>query len=43
MLLRRHGMYTWGQDIPEAVRHVEMLEFLFEVIGRKRSSGNGLR
>lgn len=36
-LLRRHGMYTWGKDIPEAMRHVEVLEFLFEVLGRKRT------
>lgn len=34
VLLRRHGLYTWGRDLPEARRHVEILEFLFEVIGR---------
>ena len=34
-LLRRHGLYTWGRDLGEAVRHVEILEFLFEVLGRK--------
>jgi methylthioribulose-1-phosphate dehydratase len=33
-LLRRHGLYTWGSDIDEARRHVETLEFLFEVEGR---------
>jgi methylthioribulose-1-phosphate dehydratase len=33
-LLRRHGLYTWGRDIFEAQRHVEILEFLFEVSGR---------
>lgn len=33
--LRRHGLYTWGKDIPEAKRHVEIFEFLFEVIGRR--------
>ena len=33
-LLRRHGLYTWGRDLAEAVRHVEILEFLFEVLGR---------
>jgi len=36
-LLRRHGLYTWGRDLPEAVRHVEILEFLFEALGRSRS------
>ncbi len=33
-LLRGHGLYTWGGDISEAKRHVEILEFLLEVMGR---------
>lgn len=33
-LLRRHGLYTWGKDLNTARRHVEILEFLFEVQGR---------
>ncbi|MEK6320155.1 MAG: methylthioribulose 1-phosphate dehydratase [Acidobacteriota bacterium] len=33
-LLRRHGLYTWGKSIAEAKRHVEILEFLLEVLGR---------
>ena len=33
-LLRRHGLYTWGETLPQAVRHVEILEFLLEVVGR---------
>jgi methylthioribulose-1-phosphate dehydratase len=33
-LLRRHGLYTWGKDIAEAKRHVEIFEFLLEVLGR---------
>ena len=33
-LLRRHGLYTWGRDLSEAKRHIEILEFLLEVIGR---------
>jgi methylthioribulose-1-phosphate dehydratase len=33
-LLRRHGMYTWGADLRQAVRHVEILEFLMEAVGR---------
>jgi methylthioribulose-1-phosphate dehydratase len=36
-LLRRHGLYTWGQDLAEAKRHVEVLEFLLEVLGRSRT------
>jgi methylthioribulose-1-phosphate dehydratase len=35
-LIRRHGLYTWGRDLAEGKRHVEVLEFLFEVMGRKR-------
>ncbi len=34
-LLRRHGLYTWGRDLAEARRHVEVLEFLMEVLGRR--------
>jgi len=34
-LLRRHGLYTWGKSMLEARRHVEILEFLLEVIGRR--------
>jgi methylthioribulose-1-phosphate dehydratase len=33
-LLRCHGLYTWGADLPEAKRHVEILEFLMETIVR---------
>jgi methylthioribulose-1-phosphate dehydratase len=36
-LLRRHGLYTWGQDLAEAKRHVEVLEFLLEILGRSRT------
>lgn len=36
-LLRRHGLYTWGSDLAEAKRHVEILEFLLEAVGRARS------
>jgi methylthioribulose-1-phosphate dehydratase len=35
-LIRRHGLYTWGRDLAEAKRHLETLEFVFEVMGRKR-------
>jgi len=37
LLLRRHGLYTWGQDLAEAKRHVEILEFLLEISGRSRN------
>ena len=34
-LIRGHGLYTWGRDLDEARRHVEIFEFLFEVVGRR--------
>jgi methylthioribulose-1-phosphate dehydratase len=37
-LLRRHGLYTWGATLADAVRHVEILEFLLESVGRARYS-----
>jgi len=37
-LLYRHGLYTWGATLAEAVRHVEILEFLLESVGRARYS-----
>jgi methylthioribulose-1-phosphate dehydratase len=33
-LLQRHGLYTWAASLGEAVRHIEIFEFLFETIGR---------
>lgn len=33
--LRRHGLYTWGNSVTEAKRHIEIFEFLFEVLGRR--------
>lgn len=33
-IIRRHGIYTWGKDLEEAFRHIEVLEFLLECIGR---------
>jgi methylthioribulose-1-phosphate dehydratase len=38
-LLRGHGLYTWGRDLAEARRHVEILEFLLEVAGRTEERG----
>ena len=35
-LLRRHGLYTWGKDLVEARRHIEIFEFLFETLVRTR-------
>ena len=33
-LLRRHGLYSWGKDLSQAKRHIEIIEFLLEVLGR---------
>ncbi len=42
-LIRRHGLYTWGASVAEAKRHVEILEFLLEVLGRTHFGGRGPR
>jgi methylthioribulose-1-phosphate dehydratase len=34
-LLERHGLYTWGRTVADAERQVEILEFLFETLGRR--------
>jgi methylthioribulose-1-phosphate dehydratase len=39
VLLSRHGLYTWGESVAEARRHLEALEFLFEVEGRRLFGG----
>ncbi|HEX6285168.1 MAG TPA: methylthioribulose 1-phosphate dehydratase [Pyrinomonadaceae bacterium] len=33
-LLERHGLYSWGENLAQAKRHVEVLEFLLETLGR---------
>jgi methylthioribulose-1-phosphate dehydratase len=35
VLLSRHGLYTWGESVADARRHLEALEFLFEVETRR--------
>jgi methylthioribulose-1-phosphate dehydratase len=39
VLLSRHGLYTWGKSVAEARRHLEALEFLFEVEERRLVGG----
>ena len=39
-LLQEHGLYTWGDSLAEAKRHVEILEFLMEVLVRSGASQN---
>ena len=38
-LLKQHGLYTWGENLAQAKRHVEILEFLLETVGRLHSMG----
>ncbi len=38
-LLSGHGLYTWGEDVAQARRHVEIFEFLLEVVGRREFGG----
>lgn len=33
-LIKRHGLYTWGDNLAQAKRHVEIFEFLLETMGR---------
>ena len=40
-LLSGHGLYTWGRDLAEARRQIEIHEFLFEVVARTRSFPGG--
>jgi len=38
-LLRGHGLYTWGDDLAQARRHIEIFEFLLETAGRMKAMG----
>jgi methylthioribulose-1-phosphate dehydratase len=42
VLLSRHGLYTWGESVAEARRHLEALEFLFEVEVRRLTGGEAM-
>jgi len=37
--LSGHGLYTWGEDVAQAHRHVEIFEFLLEIVGRREFGG----
>ena len=34
-LIAGHGLYVWGRDVVQASRHVEIFEFLFQLVGRR--------
>ena len=40
-LLEGHVLYTWGSDLAVAKRHVEIMEFLLEVVGRRTGVKSG--
>jgi methylthioribulose-1-phosphate dehydratase len=40
LLIRKHGLYTWGANLRDARRHVEIIEFLMEVLVRSGSAAN---
>jgi len=42
-LLRRHGLYSWGETLAQAKRHVEILEFLLETMGRTLHIQGGVK
>ena len=33
-LIAGHGLYTWGRSLEESHRHVEIFEFLFQLLGQ---------
>ena len=33
-LLHRHGLYSWGRNLAQAKRHIEIIEFLLEAVGQ---------
>lgn len=34
-LIAGHGLYAWGANVAQAVRHVEIFEFLFECLAQR--------
>jgi methylthioribulose-1-phosphate dehydratase len=42
-LLKRHGLYSWGDNLAQAKRHIEILEFLLETLGRTLLVSNNKR
>lgn len=40
-LIKRHGLYAWGDNLAQAKRHVEILEFLLETVGRTATLKSG--
>lgn len=41
ILINRHGLYSWGDNLMQAKRHIEILEFLLETMGRTATLKGG--
>ena len=41
-LLKRHGLYSWGDNLAQAKRHIEIFEFLLETLGRTLLINRGM-
>ena len=37
IFIRKHGLFTWGETVAEARRHVEIFEHLFEILERSQN------
>jgi methylthioribulose-1-phosphate dehydratase len=35
IFIRKHGLYSWGETVLETRRHVEIFEFMFELMARQ--------
>ena len=42
-LLRQHGLYSWGETLAQAKRHIEIFEFLLETMGRTLQIQGGVK
>lgn len=40
-IIAGHGLYTWGESVSEALRHVEALEFLLNIENRVKGAKHG--
>lgn len=41
VLVRRHGLYVWGEDWQEAKRHAECYDYLFDIVRQMRAFSLG--
>lgn len=41
-MLAGHGLYSWGKTVEDAERHIEVIEYLLEVIGRSSAGTDNI-